>query len=180
MQYRRAVDADFTEILALQQQNLRSSLLPHERGQGFLSRAYTLPELQEMNASVGVIVATDQGQVCGYFCAATPAWYARFPFPAALITETKHIEYQGKKLCDYEFCIVNPMCIAKNYRATFVFLGLCQAMINLITPRYELALSFVAVENTHGLKSHTRMMQAVKKFEVGAAQFWMLLRDLRS
>ena len=131
MEYRRPLPEDYAQIIQVQNRNLFSALAAEERLDGFLNTAFTIADFQKMDQSVGVIVAVEAGQVHGYLCAATFAFYLGFPFPAACIHQAERISHQGRLLRDYRACLVNPICIDQAHRGTDVFTNLSQAMLDL-------------------------------------------------
>lgn len=177
MQYHRA--QDFEQIFALQNRNLLSVLNVSERSEGFLNTAFTVQQFQEMDQSLGVIAAVDQGQVCGYIGAGTLTFYSKFLFPAALIQYAEKLNYQQRPLISYRCCIVNPLCIEKKYRGSGIFMELSQAMCDLVSVNYEIALAFVSIANQRSLHACQKMMQIMGQFVVENEIFLALIRDLR-
>lgn len=178
MKYRRPLQADFEGMLALQNRNLLAVLTPKEQEDGFLNTAFSLENFRAMDKSIAVIVAVEKDKVRGYLCAATLAFKECFPFPAALIKHANNHVYKGRTLSSYRACIVNPICIDKDYRGSGMFMGLCQAMLPIISREYELALAFVSVKNLRSLHACQKMMTIIDEFAVGEHRFAMLVREL--
>ena len=69
MEFRRAREEDFSDILRLQAANLVGNLTPQGRQGGFLSAEFTRSQITEMASGIALIVAADKAQVFGYLCA---------------------------------------------------------------------------------------------------------------
>ena len=180
MEYRRpSTQQDYEQMVELQNRNLFSVLAPAERLDGFLNTSFTVSDFQQMNQSIGVIVAVEDNQVKGYLCAASLEYYRSFPFPAACIYQADKIQHQTRVLSDYRVCLVNPICIDQAYRGGEVFMRLCQAMLEVLAQTdYEIALAFVAKANTRSLHACQKMMNVVGQFSKNGHAFSILIRNL--
>ena len=179
MTYRRPTEQDYLQMVELQHRNLFEVLAPEQRGDGFLSTAFTAAQFQAMNQSVGVVVGVAQNRVQGYLCAAALE-FPHAPFPAAAVRHAASVPYQGKALTQYRTCLVNPICIDQDHRGSDLFMGLCQAMLSVLAAAdYEIALAFVSTANTRSLQACQKMMKVVSQFEENQHRFAFLMRDLR-
>jgi hypothetical protein len=179
--FRRAQVEDFEKMVELQNRNLVSFLKENERGDGFLSTAFTAEQFQEMNKSIGVAVAYDDEKLCGYLCCSTIEFNKKFPFPAAAIKNCDQVFYKEKPINSYNCFMANPLCIDKNYRGEGVIIELCNKALDFIPQHYELALSFIADANQRSLSASKKVgMQPIEKFSSAGNDFWIVVRDLRT
>ena len=80
--YRRAVNSDFPQILALQAQNLRWNLDAAQQQQGFLSGEYNAQDLAAINHGLGIFVARDGVRVLAYAMAVSAEFANGVPLMA--------------------------------------------------------------------------------------------------
>lgn len=184
MEYRKARPADFERIVALQNGNLRTALTPAEQAAGFLSTPFTSEEFRAMDASLAVVVCAEEDAILGYLCASQPECNrpalprgARIARPAAMLEAASRICLAGKPLTSYRCCVANPVCVAGPFRGKGISMGLFLKMLELVSGRCELILTFSSVENRRSLRAIGRMGgEKVGRFEYEDEAFWILAR----
>jgi hypothetical protein len=177
--YRRALPEDFAGIVELQNRNLSWNLAERERSDGFLSTAFSIEHFKKMNEEVGIVVGVDDGKLCGYVCASTPEFNKCMPFPAAMLSYASKIAYKGQSLIKQRFCVTSPICIDRNHRGNGVYLELCNKMIELISGKYDLAVSFISTGNSRHLQAMKKMAwDKLGEFEKDGETFLLIVLAL--
>ena len=104
-------------IRDLQALNLKQNITADEAiDQGFLTAAYTLEYLQEMNLASPSIIAKDGDKVVGYALVATKEIRNGHDLVEGLFDAIDQSEYKGKLLRDVNYVVVGQLCVAKEYR----------------------------------------------------------------
>lgn len=95
--YRRVEENDYESILALQEENFRSSITEQDKQNGFLSATFTKEQFVAMNEDLAVIVAIKENKVVGYVCGASFDYCKQFP----LLQETiDDISFNRRKVSE--------------------------------------------------------------------------------
>ena len=182
MIYRRPLENDYSQMLALQNRNLVWELTPEEAKQGCLLRAFSLDDFRAMDAELCVMLAfnADQ-QLAGYLCATRLIENSRFEVIQRIYQHCKKVSYHGKSLLQYKAFIASPMCIERAYRGTSLFFDLCSEMLKSpqITSDYELILTFVSVDNMQSLRACRRLsFQPIEIFNIKDLRYWLLVQEI--
>jgi hypothetical protein len=152
MQYRRCLPADLPAIVALQDANLRASANPPP--QGFLSARLSEDQFLAMDRDLAVIVAMQDGEVCGYVCAARNELSGRIPIVAAMLAALPGMSFLGRSLASQRTFVYGPVCVAAAWRGRGVLRGMYDALRREIAGDYDAGVLFVAKDNPHSLHAH--------------------------
>ena len=172
--YRRAVDRDFAQILALQAQNLRWNLDEAQQQQGFLSVEYNAQDLAAINQGLGIFVAQEGDRVLAYAMAATAEFASGVPLIAHMASRFPGVRFQGQPLSNLRYLIYGPVCIDRAARGHGLLNGLLQAISAALNTRFDLGIAFIAQTNVHSYEAHVRKnnISVIDKFEFDGRQFW--------
>lgn len=152
-----AKEADISEIIKLQQENLLKNLTEEEQQkEGFVSLQNNKIELKDIINGEGVFVVEKQNDcIVGYLFSVKLDYAKKLEFFEPLIKNLENISYKGQKIDQYKYCILAQICVKKEYRWTGVVEKLFSTLKKeLINENYDLAISEIAESNTRSIHKH--------------------------
>lgn len=172
-QYRRAVAADYAQILQLQSANYIANLTGEERKSGFLSAQFTLEQTAEIAEDLGTMVAVLDQRVIGFLCAFRNEFPSGSPVIAEMLLNYPVFRFEDRPLGSFTSYIYGPVCIARECRGRGLLRGLYEAQKKDLAGRFEIGVAFVSRSNAHSLRAHVNGlgMMEVGDFEVGANRY---------
>lgn len=166
MEFRRAVAADYPEIVELESQNLASALTQTEKEDGFLSGFFNAEQLAVMNDDLCIVVCLENQRLLGFLCAGTVEFNKTFGLPMAMITRYPQIRFQNKSLDSYLSYVSGPVCVQRTERGRGIFQGLYAKLFELLPREYELAATLISINNPRSLSAHEKIgFERVDRFE---------------
>ena len=154
VQYRRAVPADYGEILRLQSENYIANLSEAQREQGFLSAQFSAEQTALIAEDLGTMVAVVEGRVAGFLCAFRKEFETGSPVIAEMLRCYDVLRFDGRALSAFASYIYGPVCIGREYRSGGLLRGLYEAQKSELAGKFEIGVAFVARNNPHSLSAH--------------------------
>jgi len=152
------LDEHFEQIIALQRQNLYTSLSAEKQAeQGFVFAEHTMELLKLMASHLPQIVALVDGKVVGYTLAMASTMKNDLPSLAPMFDEFEKCFYKGRKLTDYKFAVGGQVCVDANFRGLGLLSKLYHAAKEYLPDGYQLIVTEVSRRNTVSLKTHQKM-----------------------
>ncbi|HEX2230030.1 MAG TPA: hypothetical protein VHM64_23085 [Candidatus Binatia bacterium] len=152
--YRRAVLADYSEILRLNEANFIDNLSREERADGFLSAIFTAKQIAAMAEDLGILIALVDGKAAGFLC----AFRSDFDHGSAVVGEMlgsyERMRFEGKPLSAYRSYVYGPVCIDRAYRRRGILRGLFDAQRRELAALFEIGVALVARDNRRSLDAH--------------------------
>jgi predicted GNAT superfamily acetyltransferase len=172
-QYRRAVAADYRQILQLQSANYIANLTGEERKTGFLSAQFSLEQTAQIAQDLGTTVAILDQQVAGFLCAFRNEFPSGSPVIAEMLLSYPVFRFEDRPLSSFSSYIYGPVCIAREYRGRGLLRGLYEAQKKDLAGQFEIGVAFVSHSNAHSLHAHVNGlgMMEVGDFQVGANRY---------
>jgi ribosomal protein S18 acetylase RimI-like enzyme len=166
-------------IRDLQALNLRQNITAEEAiEQGFLTAAYTIEYLQEMNSASPSIIAKDGDKVVGYALVATKDIRNGHDLIEDLFDAIDACEYNGKSLRDVNYVVVGQLCVAKEYRGLNLVQKLYGHFRDCLSNEYTYLVTDVAQANIRSLKAHKkRGFQVINELIYGGIGWDIVLWD---
>ena len=144
-------------IRDLQALNLKQNITADEAiDQGFLTAAYTIEYLEEMNAASPSIIAKDGDKVVGYALVATKDIRKGHDLIEGLFDAIDACEYNGKSLEDINYVVVGQLCVAKEYRGQDLVQKLYGHFRDCLSNEFTYLVTDVAQANVRSLKAHKK------------------------
>jgi GNAT superfamily N-acetyltransferase len=144
-------------IRDLQALNLKQYITSDEAiDQGFVTAAYTIEYLQEMNAASPAIIAKDGDKVVGYALVATKDIRNGHDLLNGLFDAIDKCEYNGKLLRDISYVVVGQLCVAKEYRGQDLAQKIYGHFRDCLSKEFTYLVTDVAQANTRSLKAHRK------------------------
>ncbi len=175
--FRRALAAEYPEILALHRKNLVSNLSELERQNGFLSIDFKDDfHLAAINENLALMVAVQENLVVGYVCATTQEYSQEIPLLKYIMSLYPEIMFHGQPLSNYRSFWYGPVCVATAYRGSGILQGLFQALLAQVATRFNAGVAFVVNDNLRSLRAHTQKlgMEMLKEFEFNGKFYFIL------
>ena len=171
-----------TEIIGirdLQALNLKQNITAEEAiDQGFLTAAYTIEYLQEMNAVSPSIIAKDGDKVVGYALVTTKDIRKGHDLIEGLFDAIDACEYNGKSLRDVSYVVVGQLCVAKEYRGQDLVQKLYGHFRDCLSNEFTYLVTDVAKANVRSLKAHKkRGFQVINELTYGGFGWDIVLWD---
>ena len=166
-------------IRDLQALNLKQNITAEEAmDQGFLTAAYTIEYLQEMNAVSPSIIAKDGDKVVGYALVATKDIRKGHDLIEGLFDAIDACEYNGKSLRNVNYVVVGQLCVAKEYRGQDLVQKLYGHFRDCLSNEFIYLVTDVAKANVRSLKAHKkRGFQVINELMYGGFGWDIVLWD---
>ncbi|GMQ30220.1 GNAT family N-acetyltransferase [Algoriphagus confluentis] len=150
--------AELQGILDLQWENHLHVLSDSEKNeQGFVTVRHSMEQLQLMNSIARHIIAKEREKVVGYILAMTKASKDLVPILIPMFTQFDRLNYQGKRVSDFDYLVVGQICVGKNHRGQGLFDRMYAAYREAFSGTYSFAITEIAKSNTRSLSAHQRV-----------------------
>ena len=151
-------DKDLSEILALQQSNLRRNLTVDAiSSEGFVTVRHSFTDLRKLNEQEQHQVIKADGKVVGYILAMTEKSKADIPVLIPMFELFQQVPYRGEPISAYKYMVVGQVCVAADFRGQGLFDEAYAAYRDRFSARYEFAVTEIATANTRSIKAHQRL-----------------------
>lgn len=166
-------------IRDLQALNLKQNISAEEAiDQGFLTAAYTLDYLQEMNSICPSIIAKDNDKVVGYALVATKDIRNGHDLLKDLFDAIDKSKYKGILLRDVNYVVVGQLCVAKEYRGQDLVQKLYGHFKDSLSKEFTYLVTDIAQANARSLKAHQkRGFQVINELMYGGFGWDIVLWD---
>jgi len=171
--------SDIIGIRDLQSLNLKQNISAEEAiDQGFLTAAFTIEYLQEMNSVTPAIIAKVGDKVVGYALVATKEIRKGHDLIEGLFEAIDKSAYKGKLLKDVNYVVVGQLCVAKEYRGQDLVQKLYGHFKDCLSKEYTYLITDIAQANTRSLKAHKkRGFQIINELVYGEVKWDIVLWD---
>lgn len=156
-----ATQSDVLGIIALQQANLGKNLSEAEKlKSGYVSLETTTEDLGKIIEKDGVVVVYKQdGQLGGYLFSITQEYAKTLKFLEPFLENLKKMEFKGKNLSEYKYCILAQIAVKEDLRGSGVSKKLYQKLKEELKKQgYELGVSEIAADNKTSLNVHLQKL----------------------
>jgi len=144
-------------IRDLQALNLKQNITAEESiEQGFLTAAFTIEYLQQMNSASPAIIAKDGDKLVGYALVATKEIRKGHDLLEGLFDAIDECEYNGKLLREVNYVVVGQLCVAKEYRGQDLVQKLYGHFRDCLSNEFTYLVTDVAKANARSLKAHKK------------------------
>ena len=151
-------DKDLSEILDLQQRNLRGNLTIDDLSrEGFVTVQHSFSDLKKLNEQEQHQVIKEDGKVVGYILAMTEKSKNDIPVLIPMFELFQQVAYRGKPISSYQYMVVGQVCVAVNFRGKGLFDEAYAAYRERFSDKYEFAVTEIATANARSLKAHQRI-----------------------
>lgn len=176
---RVSIPGEIINIRDLQALNLKQNITAEEAiEQGFLTAAYTIEYLEEMNAASPSIIAKDGDKVVGYALVATKDIRKGHDLIEGLFDAIDACEYNGQLLKDVNYVVVGQLCVAKKYRGQDLVQKLYGHFRDCLSSEFTYLVTDVAKANVRSLKAHKkRGFQVINELTYGGFGWDIVLWD---
>lgn len=171
--------SDIIGIRDLQALNLKQNISAEEAiDQGFLTAAFTLEYLQEMNAVSPSIIAKVGDKVVGYALVATKEIRNGHDLIKGLFDAIDKTAYNGILLKDVNYVVVGQLCVAKEYRGQDLVQKLYGHFRDCLSKEFTYLVTDIAQTNIRSLKAHKkRGFQVINELMYGGIKWDIVLWD---
>ncbi|MBB5634509.1 GNAT superfamily N-acetyltransferase [Pedobacter cryoconitis] len=153
-----ATDLHFNQILALQKENLYSSIgVAEQEKQGFVFAEHSLMLLKKMAGYLPQVIATCNDQVIGYNLAMHVSLKNELESLLPMFNEFERCYYQGKLLGSYNYMVGGQVCVHHDFRGQGLLRKLYHETRNRLAGQYQLCVTEISTRNINSLKVHQRM-----------------------
>jgi len=151
-------DLHFNQILALQKENLYSSIsVAQQEQQGFVFAEHNLALLKKMADYLPQVIATCNDQVVGYNLAMHVALRNELESLIPMFNEFERCRYRGGLLGSYTYMVGGQVCVHHDFRGQGLLKRLYQETKNRVGSLYQLCITEISTRNINSLKVHQRM-----------------------
>lgn len=162
-----ADDNDIQQVLALQQANLSTAVSADiAASQGFVTVQHDFDLLKKMNEAIPQVIAKDGDRVVGYALAMLPSFQDLIPMLKPMFLLFENLNFNGKKVAEYEYYVMGQICVAEGYRGAGIFDGLYQQHRILFNSQFDFVATEIAIRNTRSIRAHQRVgFQTIHQFQ---------------
>lgn len=167
---------ELEQILLLQDKNHIESVPPEERAaNGFVTVRHNIDLLLNMNEKAPQVIAVENGKVVGYALVMLREFSQIIPILIPMFRMFELLEYNRKKLSDYNYYVMGQICIEESQRGKGVFENLYQKHKEYYSTTFELCLTEVSTGNYRSMKAHEKVgFRVLHSFE-DASDTWNIL-----
>lgn len=178
---RLANQSDISGILALQSRNLFTNLSEAERQNGFVTTAFTIPQIEELLDKQGVFVAVLNEVIVGYALAGSWDFFAQWPIFPFMLARLPTLNFNGRAITEENSFQYGPVCVDAACRGQGVFPQLFETMRLGMCQRYPIGVTFINRLNQHSYHAHTKKlrMQVIDEFEFAERPYYGLAFDMQ-
>jgi GNAT superfamily N-acetyltransferase len=150
--------ADRAGVLALSRSLLRGTRnAAAEAREGFVTVAYDAPTLDALAATAPQLIAKAGAVVVGYALVLVPEAQAAVPVLAPMFDLLDRLMWRGAPLSSQAYYVMGQVAIAAPYRGQGLFDRLYAAHRRLLSDRYAVCVTEVALRNGRSLAAHARV-----------------------
>ncbi len=159
LEYKRvSTEKELHQLLDLQKRNLKSNLSSDEiSSQGFVTVNHSFDDIKKMHNIEPSVITKDGDDVISYAIAMTEVSKADIPALIPMFEMFATIDYNGKKIADFNYIVVGQVCVDKNYRGMKIFDNAYDFYKASFKDKYDFAITEIALENTRSLRAHERV-----------------------
>ena len=171
-----------TEIIGirdLQLLNLKQNITSEEAiDQGFLTAAYSIEYLLQMNSASPSIIAKYGDKVVGYALVATKDIRNGHDLVEGLFDAIDRCEYKGELLRDVNYVVVGQLCVAKEFRGQDLVQKLYGHFRDCLSNEFTYLITDIAEANTRSLRAHQKSgFQVIHQMRYGGIGWNIVLWD---
>ncbi|REG78258.1 GNAT family N-acetyltransferase [Algoriphagus antarcticus] len=150
--------ADLQGIINLQRANLSAQFSAEEKeSQGFLFVQHSIDDLKKLSDIEAHVIALDRNKVVAYILTMTQASRVEIPQLLPMFLQFDQIEYDGKKVSDYNYLVVGQVCIGKEYRGEGLFDKCYKKYRELFAGKYDFSITEISTSNHRSMRAHQRI-----------------------
>ncbi|QNK61593.1 GNAT family N-acetyltransferase [Pedobacter sp. PAMC26386] len=148
----------FSEILALQKENLYSEIsVEQQQQQGFVFAEHNLELLEKMADHLPQVIAISDHKVIGYNLAMAVSLRNELQSLVPMFDEFERCSYHNRKLTSYDYMVGGQVCVHQGFRGQGLLRQLYHETRNRIYESYELCVTEISARNVNSLKVHQKM-----------------------
>ena len=149
---------DWSQILELQQQNLRDQLKEEEKAaQGFLTMRHSMEVLEAMHDLAPSIVIRDNDQIVAYALTELKECRSLVPALEDMFALIDSIDYEGRPIREQRYYTMGQICVGKEYRGMGLFDLLYHTHRDIYASRFDLFITEISSSNHRSLRAHQRV-----------------------
>lgn len=110
-----------------------------------------------MNSLEQSIIAKNGDSVVGYLLAMRQELRNDIPVLIPMFEIFDNLEYNNKKLGEYNYIVVGQVCIAEQYRGKGILDAMYFEYKKQLSSKYDFAITEIDTKNTRSIKAHERI-----------------------
>ncbi len=172
---------DLQDILSLQQANLSQHIPAQEQQrEGFVRVKHELHELESLHLIEPHVIAREGSLIAAYILAMTKASRDSIPMLVPMFGQFDSLEYNGKKVSEYNYMTVGQVCVGKGFRGQGLFEECYRFYRSVFSPKYDFAITEISLRNTRSIRAHEKVgFQTIHLFQDEYEEWAIVLWDWR-
>ncbi|MEH0155892.1 GNAT family N-acetyltransferase [Limibacter armeniacum] len=160
-------DSELLQILEVQKQNHLDYISSDDmKVKGFVTVMHNLELLKEMNNKAKHVIAVEDGKVVGYALTMVKELSEKVPILVPMFDTFEIVDYQGKKLSQYNYYVMGQVCVADSHKGKGVFRAMYSKHKEVFSGLYDLCLTEVSYSNQRSMKAHEKVgFKVIKTFK---------------
>ncbi|TNE74133.1 GNAT family N-acetyltransferase [bacterium] len=169
-------------ILNLQQANLSQNIsLEEAASQGFLTVSHSFEQLYKLNETEPHTIAKNGNEVVGFLLTMTSTAKNDIPILIPMFALFDTLNVNGKTVKEYNYMVVGQVCIDKNHRGKGILDGCYAHYKEVLSKKYDFAITEIAATNMRSLKAHERIgFKEIKRYISGEIEWIIVVWDWNS
>lgn len=172
----KAQSTDIPAILRLQEENLLTNIPADRRAAGFVTTAFTVPQLESLIARGHAFVARPESgarDLAGYVLAGDWPFYFQWPIFEYMASRFPALKFEGAQVdakISYQY---GPVCVANAARGTGVLPALFDFHRAGMAGEFPMGVTFINEANERSMDAHVRKLGLAKidAFQFGGHSF---------
>jgi predicted GNAT superfamily acetyltransferase len=174
---------DLSAVKTLQNANHYKNLTEKEmQKEGFVSVETDISVLEKILDNLGIIIAESKGKIIGYMIPMAFETAKDIPLLVPFVEKISKLEYQDKKIYDYNAIIAGQICVAKENKGVGIANKLNDMFLKMLKNKgYEMVITEVSSKNPRSLHVATTKLkyEIINQYEVDDMNWYVLVKDLR-
>lgn len=160
--------ADIKGVLALQEQNLYSSLNEEERKAGFVTTPFTINQIEHIIEQNGLFVAENEEDVIvAYVFAGSWEYFEQWEIFNFMVSRFPDWRFKDNAITTENSFQYGPVCIDKKYRSNGLLNRIFEEMRQEFLKKYPISITFINKVNAISTAAHTKKLgwEIIDEFE---------------
>lgn len=115
----------------------------------------------------------------GYFITLSKELASKSPFWEEMLSSAQNIQYEGKKVKDYNYALIGQICVEKSFRGGITFSKLYSTTATMLREiGYEIAIGEIAGDNSKSLAVHSFLKEIGVYKSISGQEWHIVILDL--
>ncbi|MDA7711163.1 GNAT family N-acetyltransferase [Flavobacteriaceae bacterium] len=125
--------------------------------QGFVTVKHSMKRIEAMQSKIPQVISKKDEAVVGYALAMHKSLKNFIPILSPMFATFEKIQYQGRKLSEWNYYVIGQVCVSEPYRRKGVFKALYQKHKEVFSKTFECCITEVSSRNRPSMVAHEKV-----------------------